>query len=60
MYVFEKQTTAVGEERAPTDEEMMRRIGWAHRLLPPGSEALHEFPSRLVQRVVKVGFEPQF
>ena len=29
-------------------EAMRQRVGWRHRILPPGSEGLEEFPAKLV------------
>lgn len=32
----------------------VRRIGWAHRILPPGSIALHSFPKRLIDAPLSI------
>lgn len=35
-------------------ENVYRRMGWRHRLLPPGSEALEEFPERLIDAPLRL------
>lgn len=39
----------------------VRRIGWSHRILPPGSAALHSFPKRLIDpplSIMQIGNTP--